>query len=1243
MVKRDDSGSGLRAGFVRGDGLVQPPKKTGQPKPDETPAKPQPPVPEPAAPEQEELHGPTMTMQGVSGKKITGVVKVVKAARPPKVETPAGEEQPSAAPAATAASPAAAQAAPDQASQAASAPAAAVSTTAGAVARVSSEPAVHPEPSKVHVPTAEPDKSMVEPVAAGSKGKSGSEPAGTASAVQSTVSEARPVAASAASADAKSTESAAAHQPTETPAPAPVSHVAPATTPAADKKPVETVQPAAVVSQHGSAPRSVETPAVAEGGGAIRPAADQPQSDRPQSDRPYSPRPQGDRPQGDRPYTPRPQGDRPYTPRPQGDRPQGDRPYGDRPQGDRPYTPRPQGDRPQGDRPYGDRPQGDRPYSPRPQGDRPYGERPSSDRPQGDRPQGDRPYTPRPQGDRPPYGGDRPFAPRPQGGDRPPYGGDRPFAPRPQGDRPYGDRPQGDRPQGDRPYPPRPQGDRPYGDRPQGDRPYGDRPQGDRPYTPRPQGDRPQGDRPYAPRPQGDRPYTPRPQGDRPYGDRPQGDRPYGDRPQGDRGPGSGARGPGSRARTSAAGVPDELREKAAEPRSNIAARDAFEKEIKRDDKREPKKEAPKTANDNKDKHRNLKQQAQVLSGQGVSAALSDETILDTLYKEQAKPSKNRQVRGGRRGQSQTPVVRAVLTHVKLPNVLTVKEFAEAIKKTAAEVIKKLMKAGMMATVNQEIDFDTATIIAEEFGITTEKLVEVTEEDILFDDSEDDEGDLKPRPPVVVVMGHVDHGKTSILDRIRSASVASGEAGGITQHIGAYTVRAKNRQITFLDTPGHEAFTTMRARGAQVTDIAILVVAADDGVMPQTIEAINHARAANTQIVVAINKIDKEGANIESVKRELSTHDLIPEEWGGSTVMVPVSAKTGAGIDDLLEMVLLTADILDLKANPDKQAKGTVIEAKLDKNRGPVATVLVQRGTLRNGDTLVTGSIIGHVRAMSDDKGNMVKKAGPSIPVEVLGLPEVPEAGELFYAVTDDKVARTLADRRRVVQREQQLRSSSRMSLDTLYSQMAAGEVKDLNLIIKADVQGSTEAVRQSLDKLTSTEVRVNIIHAAVGAITESDIVLAEVSNAIVIGFNVRPATNVADMAAAAGVDVRMYRVIYNAIEDIEAAMKGMLTPKFKEAILGHAQVRQVFRVSGVGSIGGCYVTDGRIVRSSSIRVVRDGIVIHEGKIASLRRFKDDAREVAAGFECGIGVERFNDIKENDIIEAFEMQEIERS
>jgi translation initiation factor IF-2 len=585
----------------------------------------------------------------------------------------------------------------------------------------------------------------------------------------------------------------------------------------------------------------------------------------------------------------------------------------------------------------------------------------------------------------------------------------------------------------------------------------------------------------------------------------------------------------------------------------------------------------------------------------------------------------------------------AVLTDVKLPSSMTVKELAEMLKKTTAEVIMKLMNYGVMATLNQEIDFDTAEIISNEFGIKATQLVEVTEEDILFDDSDDKPEDLKSRAPVVVVMGHVDHGKTSILDYIRKASVAEGEAGGITQHIGAYTVDVHGNKITFLDTPGHEAFTTMRARGAQVTDIAILVVAADDGVMPQTIEAINHARAADTEIIVAINKIDRPAANIDRVRQELANHDLMSSDWGGTTTIVPVSAKTGEGMDDLLEMILLTADVLELKANPDRQAKGTVIEAKLDRARGPVATVLVQRGTLTVGDTIVVGATIGNIRTMTNDRGDLIEEAGPSVPVEITGLSEVPEGGEIFYEVENERVGRVLVEKRRALLRESQLRRSSRMSLDNLFSKMAEGEVQSLNIIVKADVQGSVEAVRQSLEKLSSDEIKVNVIHGAVGAVTESDVRLADVSDAIVIGFNVRPAANVAEMAEEAGVDVRLYRVIYNAIEDIEAAMKGMLAPEFKEFVVGQVEVRETFKVSSIGTIAGCYVREGKVSRNNEIRVVRDGIVIYEGKIASLRRFKDDVREVAAGYECGIGIDKFNDIKVGDIFELFEMRAVERS
>lgn len=603
--------------------------------------------------------------------------------------------------------------------------------------------------------------------------------------------------------------------------------------------------------------------------------------------------------------------------------------------------------------------------------------------------------------------------------------------------------------------------------------------------------------------------------------------------------------------------------------------------------------------------------------------------------------------RRGRRGRqkvkpSRPQAPRAVLTHVSLPEQITVKEFAEALKKTTSDIIKALMKYGVMATINQVIDYDTATVIAGEFDITTEKVVEVTEEDILFDESEDDESTLENRPPIVVVMGHVDHGKTSLLDYYRESSVATGEAGGITQHIGAYMVRVNDRKVTFLDTPGHEAFTTMRARGAKVTDIAILVVAADDGVMPQTIEAINHAKAAETEVIVAINKIDKAGANVDRIKQELATQGLVPEDWGGSTVVVPVSAKTGEGMEELLEMVLLTADVLDLKANPNRQAKGTVIEAKLDRTRGPVATLLVQRGTLHATETIVTGTIVGNVRVMLDANGKSIKKAGPSVPVEITGLPDVPEAGEIFYGVDDERLAKQLAGRRRVQIRESGMKASSRMSLDTLYAQMAEGEVKDLNIIVKADVQGSVEAVIQSLERLSNENVKVTVIHGAVGAVTESDIRLAEVSNAIVIGFNVRPGANVEDMAKEAGVDIRLYRVIYSAIEDIEAAMKGMLDPEFEEVHLGTVELRDVFKISSSGIVGGGYVLDGKITRSAQVRVVRDGIVVAEDKVASLRRFKDDVREVLEGYECGVILEKFRDLKVDDKIEAFEMREIER-
>ncbi len=576
---------------------------------------------------------------------------------------------------------------------------------------------------------------------------------------------------------------------------------------------------------------------------------------------------------------------------------------------------------------------------------------------------------------------------------------------------------------------------------------------------------------------------------------------------------------------------------------------------------------------------------------------------------------------------------------ITVPDEITVGELASRLKMTAGEVIKKLMTLGVMATVNQTIDFDTAYLVADELGAKVTREVVVTIEEKLFDDSEDKAEDLVPRSPVVCVMGHVDHGKTSLLDKIRHTNVTAGEAGGITQAIGAYRVRVHDRDITFLDTPGHEAFTAMRARGAKSTDIAILVVAADDGIMPQTVEAINHAKAAGIDIVVAINKMDKPGANPDNVKQELTKYDLVPEEWGGDVICVPVSALTGQGIEELLENLLLVADMKELKANPNRRAKGLVIEAKLDKGRGPVATLLVQNGTLNIGDIIIAGTAVGRVRAMTDDKGRSIKSAGPSVPVEVIGLAEVPESGDEFAAVEDERMARELAEQRREKTKEEQFKANAKANLNDLFAQISEG-VKDLNIIVKADVGGSAEAVKQSLQKLTNEEVRVNIIHTGVGGITEGDVMLAAASNAIIIGFNVRPDKSALDSAERQGVEIRTYRIIYECIEEVEAAMKGMLAPKFKETLLGHAEVRQTIHVPNVGTIAGSYVQDGKVTRNAQIRVIRDGVVIFEDKISSLKRFKDDAKEVAQGFECGIGLERFNDIKEGDILEAFIMEEV---
>ena len=582
------------------------------------------------------------------------------------------------------------------------------------------------------------------------------------------------------------------------------------------------------------------------------------------------------------------------------------------------------------------------------------------------------------------------------------------------------------------------------------------------------------------------------------------------------------------------------------------------------------------------------------------------------------------------------------LTEIEIPDSITVKDLAAEMKKTTADVIKKLLGYGIMATINQEIDFDTAFLVAGEFGITPKKKQTVTDEDKLFDDSEDREEDLEVRPPVVVVMGHVDHGKTSLLDTIRKTNVISGEAGGITQAIGAYKVKVNDREITFLDTPGHEAFTAMRARGAQITDIAILIVAANDGIMPQTIEAINHAKSAGIPIIVAINKIDLPDANVDKVKQELMTYELVPEEWGGDTICVPISAKNNINIDQLLEMVLLQADMLELKANPHKQAKGVVIEARLDKNRGTIATMLVQRGTLDTGDTVIVGSSIGRIRVMTNENGKKVKSAGPSTPVEIMGLTEVPEAGDIFYEVKDERTAKHLIEKRKNEAREKAINAGTKITLDNLFSQMEEGNLKHLNLIVKADVQGSVEAVKQSMEKLHNEEVKVKVIHAAPGAVNESDVTLAKVSNAIIIAFNVRPIPAAKEMADKDEVEIKQYSIIYQAIEEIQAAMNGMLAPKYEEKVIGNAEVRQTFRISNVGTVAGAFVLSGKVERNAGVRIIRDNIVIHEGKLATLKRFKDEAKEVTKGFECGIQIENFNDVKEGDIIEAFVMEEIKR-
>ncbi|MCL1996074.1 MAG: translation initiation factor IF-2, partial [Defluviitaleaceae bacterium] len=805
----------------------------------------------------------------------------------------------------------------------------------------------------------------------------------------------------------------------------------------------------------------------------------------------------------------------------------------------------------------------------------------------GDRPryQGDRP--PRQDGDRPRYQGDRP--PR-QDGDRPRYQGDRP--PRQDGDRP--------RYQGDRP--PRQDGDRP---RYQGDRPPrqdGDRPryQGDRP--PRQDGDRP--------RYQGDRP--PRQDGDRP---RYQGDRPP--RQDGDKSQSQGSRGGRHFQKPSFGG--------ARTGDTNVVSSENQQGDRRRQKGKQPRQE---------DKR----------GGKSRMFNISDEPQITATQKKKEKRKLQKKQAEERLLQEQE-ALKAAENDIKVLQIgkgITVGNLAEKLGKGVQEVIMPLMKIGIMANVNQEIDYYTASKIAEKFDIIVEPLEETDILEEAFATEDDNDSDMTERPPVVVVMGHVDHGKTSLLDAIRNTNVIDAEAGGITQHIGAYQVNAQGKNITFLDTPGHEAFTAMRMRGAQVTDIAILVVAADDGVMPQTIEAINHARAADVEIIVAINKIDKPQANLDRVKQELSEHGIVPEDWGGKNICVPVSAKQGKGIDDLLENILLVAEVKELKANPRKRARGTVIEANLDKGKGPVATVLIQEGTLSIGDPIVVGATYGKVRTMMDHKGNRLRKCEPSTPAEIVGLSEVPKAGDMLYVAASERQAGQVAADMVAQGRENMLKSATpKVSLDDLFDQIREGNVKELNIVIKADVQGSVEAVRNSLERLSNEEVRIKTIHGGVGQITESDIMLASASNAIIIAFNVRYDNAAKQVADAENVDIRLYRVIYNAIEDISSAIKGMLDPIYQEKVIGHAQIRQLFRASGV-TIAGCYVTDGKIQRAAKVRIVRDGKVIHEGELAALRRFKDDVREVAGNYECGLSFEKYNDIKEGDVVESYIMEEVPR-
>ncbi|MFT4146861.1 MAG: translation initiation factor IF-2 [Mobilitalea sp.] len=966
------------------------------------------------------------------------------------------------------------------------------------------------------------------------------------------------------------------------------------------------------------------------------------------------------------------QGNRPQGQGYQGNRPQGEGYQGNRPQGQGYQGNRPQGEGYQGNRPQGQGYQGNRPQGEGYQGNRPQGQGYQGNRPQGEGYQGNRPQGEGYQGNRTGYQGNRPQGEGYQG-NRTGYQGNRPQGEGYQGNRPQGQGYQGNRPQGEGYQGNRPQGQGYQGNRPQGEGYQGNRTgyQGNRPQGEGYQGNRTgyQGNRPQGEGYQGNRPQGQGYQGNRPQGEGYQGNRPQGQGYQGNRPQGQGGSRPygagqgqgGSRPGGYGGGQGGFSRPSNQRPGGGFGSR-GFEDSGKDDD------DKPSYGNRAPGKKGSGGQRS------GGERKAFDQQILDKkvaekndnsnkrnrdrINKEKNYKEKNAFDRSGdgddvkakiapKKGQFIQPkpvqVVEEEIKVITIPEVLTIKELADKMKKPSAALIKKLFLAGKIVTLNQEITFEEAEEIALEYEIIAEKEKKVNEVEELLKEEEENQEDMEKRPPVVCVMGHVDHGKTSLLDAIRETNVTSREAGGITQHIGAYMVQINGEDITFLDTPGHEAFTSMRKRGAKSTDIAILVVAADDGVMPQTIEAINHAKAAGVQIIVAINKIDKPSANIERVKQELTEYELIAEDWGGDTIFVPVSAHTKEGIPQLLEMILLTAEIGELKANPNRNARGIVIEAQLDKGRGPVATILVQKGTLHVGDNVAVGSSYGKVRAMMDDKGRRVKEATPSTPVEILGLNEVPDAGETFLAVTTEKEARTIAEAYLSQGKEKLIADTkAKLSLDGLFSQIQAGNIKELNLIIKADVQGSVEAMKQSLMKLSNKEVAVRIIHGGVGAINESDVILASASNAIIIGFNVKPDNAAKETADREKVDVKHYRVIYNAINDIEAAMKGMLDPIFEERIIGHAEIRMTFKASGIGTIAGSYVLDGKVVRGSKTRIFRDNTLIYEGILASLKRFQDDVKEVDKGYECGLVFEKFNDVKEFDKVEFYVMAEVPR-